>query len=315
MEYVIRTNNLSKFIQSKPIVYRLNLDIPKGTLFGLLGPNGAGKSTTLKLLTGRIKPSSGSSEILGLNPWKDRVKLFQKVGYLPQNPTHHPEKTVLNFMLYMARLQGYGKSIALEKARNSLDSVGLGRFEDNIVGKLSGGEKQRLGLANALIGDPEILILDEPTASLDPEGRFYVMDLISNLARDRSRTIIVSSHILPEIQRMTNYIAIMSEGSILISGNMRELTKNVFDYQYEIETSHPEELKQLLEEIGLVVNLDEYVLIVNTNGNLNLLWDELPKLCYENNIQLKSCKPVRDALENVFLDLVSKQNRIRGVDI
>ena len=104
-ENVIQIRNLSKFIQSKAIVLRMNLDIPKGSLFGLLGPNGAGKTTTLKLLTGNLKPSSGNINIMGLNPWKNRVQLFKKVGYLPQNPSLHREKTVFQFLNYMTRLK------------------------------------------------------------------------------------------------------------------------------------------------------------------------------------------------------------------
>jgi ABC-2 type transport system ATP-binding protein len=298
---------LSKFFQAKPIVLRMTLDIPKGSLFGLLGPNGAGKTTTLNLLMGRLKPTSGSISILGKDPWKERVKLAHYIGYLPQNPVQHPQKSVLQFLIYMARLKGYAKNEAIFQARESLNQVGLERFEQNIVGKLSGGETQRLGFANALLGNPEILILDEPTASLDPEGRVYIMDLISKLSRDHEQTVIVSSHILPEIQRMTNYLAIMSEGRVLITGNMRELTHNVFDHDYEIETSHPQELKQALEERGYSAKLDVDTIIVSSNGKLKEMWQDVPSICVDKGYELRSYKPVRDALENVFMRLVSNQ--------
>ncbi len=304
-ESIVTITNLSKFFQAKAIVLGMNLEIPQGSLFGLLGPNGAGKTTTLNLLMGRLKPTSGNISILGKDPWKDRVELSHKIGYLPQNPTQHPDKTVFKFMIYMARLKGYSRQEAIFKARESLFNVGLERFERNFVGKLSGGETQRLGFANALLGDPEILILDEPTASLDPEGRVYIMDLISRLAKDNSQTVIVSSHILPEIQRMTNYLAIMSEGKVLVSGSMRELTHNVFDEQYEIETSHPKQLMEELKERGHEVQLDVETLIVTSNGNLQELWEDVPNICVEKHFQLRSYKPVRDALENVFMRLVS----------
>jgi ABC-2 type transport system ATP-binding protein len=303
---MIQIRNLSKFIQSKAIVTRMNLDIPKGTLFGLLGPNGAGKTTTLKLITGNLKPSSGHINIMGLNPWKDRVELFKKVGYLPQNPSLHREKTVFQFLNYMARLKGFSKTEAPFEVRDILDQVGLSRFEESIVGKLSGGETQRLGFANTLIGHPEVLILDEPTASLDPEGRIYVMGLISELAENKDRTIIVSSHILPEIQRMTNHIAIMSEGKVLVSGNMRQLTQNVFDDTYEIQVSHPNELKSKLDEHGYDTVIELDTLIVKTNGRIDELWRDIPQICNENGYQLKSYKPVKDALENLFIQLVSR---------
>ncbi|MHA2252351.1 MAG: ABC transporter ATP-binding protein [Candidatus Kariarchaeaceae archaeon] len=309
---VIQIRNLSKFFQAKPVVLRMSLDIPRGSLFGLLGPNGAGKTTTINLLTGRLRPSSGSISILGMNPWKERVKLFHKVGYLPQTPTHHQDKTVLSFMVYMARLKGSNRRDSIFQARESLYQVGLESFEQHTVGKLSGGETQRLGVANALLGDPEILILDEPTASLDPEGRVYIMDLISKMAHDHSKTVIVSSHILPEIQRMTNNIAIMSEGRVLISGNVRELTQNVFDHEYEIETSHPQELRKKLEDRGYSAKLDVDTVVVTSNGDLTELWEDIPHICVENNYELRSYKPARDALENLFMRLVANKTYENG---
>ncbi len=306
-DIIIRLNDLSKFIQEKPIVLRMNAEIPRGSMFGLLGPNGAGKTTTLKLLTGRLKPTSGSASVLGLNPWKDRVKLFKKIGYLPQNPSLHRDKTVIQFLKYMSKLKGYSGLDATKEAREKLDQLGLSRFELATVGKLSGGETQRLGFANSLLGDPELILMDEPTASLDPEGRIYVMNMISDLSRDRNQTFIISSHILPEIQRMTTDLAIMSQGRILVSGKMRELTKDIYDDVFEIETSHPLELKEDLELLGYDVEIDYGTLTVNTNGNISQLWFDLPSLCKEKGYQLRTFKPIHDALENLFLKLVSNQ--------
>ncbi len=314
-EAVIHIRHLSKFIQNKAIVVDMSLEIPKGSLFGLLGPNGAGKSTTIKLLTGNLKPTSGVISVLGMDPWKNRVEMFRHVGYLPQNPTHYRDLTVFKFITYMTRLKGYkGQSAALE-GRRVLAKVGLERFERRMVGKLSGGEQQRLGFANCLIGDPEILILDEPTASLDPEGRVYIMELISQLSHDKSQTVVVSSHILPEIQRMTNHIAIMSEGKVLVTGSMRELTENVFDNEYEIETSHPNELFNILTNDGYVTRMENKTIIVETGNRKQELWSEIPKICNENGYELRSFKPVRDALENVFLNFVSKRQDILEVNV
>lgn len=303
----ISIHQLSKFIQAKPIVLRMDLNIPKGSLFGLLGPNGAGKSTTLKLLTGQLRATSGSMDVLGYDPWKERVPLFRKIGYLPQNPSLHKDKSVLRFMTYMSRLKGFSGSQAIVEARSKIDQLGLSRFEQNTVGKLSGGETQRLGFANALIGDPELLILDEPTASLDPEGRIYVIKLISDLSKLREQTIIISSHILPEIQRMCKSVAIMSEGRVLISGNVRQLTKSITDDEYEIKTSHPEDLSQVLQNEGYNVTLDLDTLIVHANGKLKELWHDIPRISVEKGFTIMSFKPVRDPLESVFIKLISNE--------
>ncbi len=305
-ELIIQTHNLSKFIQTKPIVYRMNLSIPKGSMFGLLGPNGAGKSTALKLLTGRIKATSGKVSILGLDPWKQRRDLFKLVGYLPQNPTQPPEKTVLQFMVLMARLKGYGRKEAYSEAREILAQVGLGRLENLNVMKLSGGQKQRLGFANALIGEPEILILDEPTASLDPEGRIYVMELIAEYAKSGNRTVVISSHILPEIQRMTNHIAILADGKVLAQGPMWELTNRVYDDDYEIQCSHPEQLLQKLIQAGYDAALENGTIYVSKINDLHSFWKEIPTTCSENGWELLSLKPSHDALEQVFLNYVRR---------
>lgn len=310
MDNVITINKLYKSFSGTPILLDMSLEVPRGSLFGILGPNGAGKSTTLKLITGRLKPTSGTISVLGLDPWKDRVKVFKQLGYLAQNPSHPADSRVLNFLTYMSRLRGYNKTNAIIHAREVLGMVGLEKFEGARVGKLSGGEEQRLGFANSLIGNPEILILDEPTASLDPEGRVYIMELISKMARDNNQTVIVSSHILPEIQRMTNHIAIMSEGRVLVTGKMRELTDNIFDNEYEIETSHPEQLHQILLDDGFDVKLENHTIIIQVGGNLRKVWIDLPKICVENSFELRSFKPVKDALENVFLNYVTrKMNR------
>lgn len=312
MSNVLEISHLYKSISGKTILINVSLNVPKGSLFGLLGPNGAGKSTCLKLITGRMRSSSGSINVLGLNPWNDRVKLFHHVGYLPQNPTPPKDSSSLNFLTYMSRLKGFSKKDALIEARSVLARVGMEKFEGNVIGKLSGGETQRLAFANSLIGNPEILILDEPTASLDPEGRVYVMDLIQNMSRDTSQTVIVSSHILPEIQRMTNHIAILSEGEVLVSGNMRELTANIFDSEYEIETSHPRELFEILKEEYDVV-LEDHTIVINVYKKARQIWVDIPRICHENNFELRSFKPMRDALENMFLRYVSRNHR--GIEL
>jgi len=313
-EYVIEMEHVSKFIQGKPIIYRMNLKIPVGTLYGLLGPNGAGKSTSIKLMTGRIRPSSGRIRINGLDPWRDRVAVNRNIGYLPQNSIQYQEKLVGDFMTYMGRLKGMSRDQAREHGRTILDQVGMGRFENSMIGKLSGGEKQRLGFANALLGDPDLLILDEPTASLDPAGRVYVMNLIQQLAEDESKTVIISSHILPEIRRMTNHVAIMSEGSVLTSGNINHLTRNIFDTEYEVRTNNPEQFLNLVSEAGYDATMERDRVYISANGSLHQFWKDIPLLCQSNNIELRSLTPVRDSLEKLFLELVSRKKEEETVE-
>jgi ABC-2 type transport system ATP-binding protein len=306
-EAVIEVRNLSKFYQTKPIVYHLNLNIHKGSLFGILGPNGAGKTTTIKMLIGAIKPSSGHISINGCNPWNNRVKVADMIGYLPQNSIQQKEKRVKDFLVFMARLKGFDRKSAILEAREVLHQVGIGRLEENKIAKLSGGEKQRLGFANAILGDPDILLLDEPTASLDPMGRVYIMELIAKMAKDKSKTVIISSHILPEIQRMSNHVAVMSDGSVLAMGNISDLTKNIFDTEYELRSNNPVKLKEILENNNLHCSIDRDAVTVDFNSRLEEMWQFIPKICVDNNIQLKSFKPIKDRLATLFLQLVQKR--------
>jgi len=214
-EIIVQTKSVTKFFDQTPVVYRLSMDIPRGGIYGLLGPNGAGKSTTIKMLTGCLKPSSGAISVFGYNPWSERAQVMKKVGYLPERTGVLQDKTAIKHLVFLARLSGLSREAAYKRVRIILNQVGIGNMENSIISKMSAGEKQRLGLANALLADPSFLILDEPTANLDPEGRVYVLDLINDFA-SQGKTILISSHILPEIQRICSRIGIISQGHLLL---------------------------------------------------------------------------------------------------
>lgn len=302
----IETHKLTKIFGTTTIVYRLSLHIPRGAIAGLLGPNGAGKSTTIKMLTGRLKPTSGEARVLGYNPWKQRHELMERVGYLPERPAYYPEMTAIKFLTFMGRLHGFSRSEAIKRAREALDLAGIGRIERRLLGKMSSGQKQRLGFASALLHDPELLILDEPTANLDPQGRIYMMNLITDLVKE-GKTILVSSHILSEIERVCNWVGIMTEGHILDAGRIHDLVKGVYDTEYLIQCSDVAGMKGFVEGLEYVVSVkqEEENLYVKVHEHaLERLWKEVPEFCGENKIQLHVFKPVKDALEKLFVDLV-----------
>ncbi len=308
---VIETTNLCRNYDTRMVVYRLSIQIPTGVVFGLLGPNGAGKSTTIKMITGRIRPTSGHVRVFGLNPWKQRVKINQRLGYLPENPYYYNEMDVFSYCTFNAKLYGMKANQAKLKTRTVLDRLGLGRLETHKVGKLSQGQKQRLGFACAILNDPDLLILDEPTANLDPEGRVYVLNLIKTL-RQEDKTILISSHILPEIERICDYIGIMSDGRLLASEKTTDLTRNVFDNEFKIITSNPDLVEQKLHDWAFIKRVirDDDILIVEVEyASLPDLWSSVPRFCTENNINLKTLAPVRDPLEKVFLSLVNPKQK------
>ncbi|MHA1400609.1 MAG: ABC transporter ATP-binding protein [Candidatus Heimdallarchaeaceae archaeon] len=308
-DLVVQVENLCRRFDTRMVVYRLSMSIPKGFIYGLLGPNGAGKSTTIKTITGRIKPTSGSVRVFGLNPWSNRRVINHRLGYLPESPRFYEDMRVLPYTTLMARLHGKKRKKATAKAREVLDRLGLGRMENHRVGSLSQGQKQRLGFACAILNDPELLILDEPTANLDPEGRVYVMELISNL-RDEGKTILISSHILPEIERMCDYIGIISNGRLLTSQKTTKLIRDVFDQEYKIIVSEPEKMVKELEKWDIVESIsseENLITVTITPGSFSTLWLEIPKFCAKEGIELRTLAPVKDPLEKVFLSLVHTQ--------
>ncbi len=303
-EYILETKNLTKFFGENCAVYELNLKVPRGVVYGLLGPNGAGKSTAISMLTGCLKPSYGSVTILGLDIIKDRTKIMEKLGYLPQKPAAYPHITPVDFLVYMGRLSGMTRTNALDKTRELLDFVGLGKKSHYKVGTFSVGELQRLGFAQALINDPEILILDEPTSNLDPLGRFDLLNMVRRLVEEKGLTVITSSHIIPEVARVSDYIGILNNGVLLIEGDINDLVSGQED-EYVIEVSDNKVLADRLKEEG-------YVIEVSTSNEKNVhikvdlsrtkeLWKNLPRILADEKIDLYGFHPVGDPLERLFL--------------
>ena len=225
---VIRTEGLTKFYTSgfwRPRPYAalqdLNLDVEQGEVFGFLGPNGAGKTTTLKLLMQLIYPTSGHAEILGRPAGDLAVK--QRIGYLPENPYFYDNLTAEELLVYFARLFGCGAAEGRLRASRLLDTVGIGAERRFQLRKFSKGMVQRVGIAQALVNEPEVLFLDEPMSGLDPLGRRDVRALILKL-RDEGRTVFFSSHVLSDAEALCSRVAILAKGRLVSSGSVTDLT-------------------------------------------------------------------------------------------
>ncbi len=199
----------------------VSFDVPRGTVFGLLGSNGAGKSTTFGLLVDLIRPSAGRVEVLGLPPGSLIAR--RRVGFLPENPALYDHLTAVEFLAYVAGLCGLGRRAGPTRAADVLDRVGVGSERELPLRRLSKGMRQRVGLAQALVHDPELLILDEPMSGLDPVARHCVRELILTL-RDEGRTVLFSSHVLSDAERLCSRIAILSRGRLVMSGSVTALT-------------------------------------------------------------------------------------------
>jgi ABC-2 type transport system ATP-binding protein len=200
----------------------LSLEIPTGGVFGLLGPNGAGKSTTLKILLNLLWPTSGRAEVLGHPP--GALAARQRLGFLPENPTFYDHLTAEELVTYFAGLFGYRGRAARVRAAAVLDAVGIGDDRARPLRQYSKGMLQRVGLAQALVNEAELLIFDEPMSGLDPVGRRDVRELILRL-RDEGRTVLFSSHILSDAEQLCSRVAILANGRLIASGAVEELTR------------------------------------------------------------------------------------------
>ena len=228
MEKVIEISGLTKRYGTHIAVNKLNLSIGKGEIFGLLGPNGAGKSTTILMLLGLTEPDSGKVSVCGLNSVRYPIQVKRKVGYLPEDVGFYDDYTGLENLIYTARLNNIPQEDAIQRAFQLLERVGLSKEMDKKVGKYSRGMRQRLGLADVLIKNPEIIILDEPTLGIDPAGVREFLELIVKLSRGEEITVLFSSHHLHQVQQVCDRVGIFVQGKLLAEGNINSLAKQLF---------------------------------------------------------------------------------------
>ena len=217
--------------------------VPKGVVAGLLGPNGAGKTTTIKIAAGLLRRDGGRVSVLGLDPWEQGEELRERVGVLHERPAYPPDVPVKVLLRHLARIRGLGWEDALRAAR----LAGVERYLDHTTSSLSRGYLQRLGLAIALLGEPELLLLDEPTANLDPSARREVLAAIKTLGEEMGATIVISSHIIPEMEQVCNYAVIISGGVVLAQGSLTDLaTAFGAEVEFVARSREPRRLASLL---------------------------------------------------------------------
>jgi ABC-2 type transport system ATP-binding protein len=221
----------------------LSLDIPSGHVYGLLGPNGSGKSTTLKIILGLVTPTSGTSEIFGIP--SSQVASRTEVGFLPENPYFYKFLTGAETIAFYGKLCGLGGRKLQDRVKELLDIVGLNEAGDRRISGYSKGMLQRIGLAQALVHDPKLLILDEPTAGVDPAGSRQIRDLILQL-KARGKTILLTSHLLEQVQEVCDSVGILAKGRLVREGSLDILTGITGQTEYLIENAGPE----LQEEIA-----------------------------------------------------------------
>ena len=299
---IIETENLTKVYDGTRAVDHLNLRVKGGSVFGFLGPNGAGKTTTILLLLGLIQPTEGKAYVAGIDVQEKPVEVKKISGFMPAESSPYPTLSALENLLYFAKFYRIPREEAEKRAKELLELVGLSDAANKKVGAFSTGMKQRLLLAQALINDPEVLFLDEPTNGLDPKGAVELRELVRDLKKE-GKTIFFSSHILPEVEEVSDEIGIISSGKLLISGSQEEIKRKFIEGRYLISV----ETKKSLEIKDLNVGLIEWrisgskELIVYAERDIR---EELLRELSEKGYTVVDIHLHEPSLEEVFMELV-----------
>lgn len=266
-ETIIELVNLSKKYGDFTAVDQLNLNIRKGEIFGLLGPNGAGKSTTILMILGLTEPTAGQVRVCGLDSTTTPLEVKRRVGYLPEDVGFYDDRTGLENLLYTASLNRISRKDALQKATNLLNRIGLASAAHKKTGKYSRGMRQRLGLADVLIKDPDIIILDEPTLGIDPKGVREFLELIAGMSRENGLTVLFSSHHLHQMQQVCDRVGLFIGGKLLAEGNIQSLSQKLFSSNpYVIEAAVGG--SRTIEWLRNVLNTVDGVVSVKTKSDM-----------------------------------------------
>jgi ABC-2 type transport system ATP-binding protein len=226
MDYAIETTDLTKQYDSLTAVNKLNLKVQRGSIHGFLGPNGAGKSTTIKILVGLLKATSGSAKVLGQEVHVDQADARLKVGYMPELPRFPKHLKGAELLDVYGRMYGLSQQELKEQIPHLIEVVGLKGRENDLIGKYSKGMQQRIGIAQALLGNPELVVLDEPSIGLDPVGMLEVRELVKAISKD-GMTVFLSSHLLFEVEQICSHVTIINRGQALVSDTLENVSKIV----------------------------------------------------------------------------------------
>ncbi len=309
---MIEVQELTKVFGSRTAVDHVSFAVKKGEILGFLGPNGAGKTTTMRILTGYMPATSGTARIGGFDVFNDSLEVRRRIGYLPENPPIYPDMTVGTYLDFVARIKGVPSDKRAQRVTDALEKTNIVDKRDELIKRLSRGYKQRVGLAQALVHDPDVIILDEPTVGLDPKQIIEVRHLIKNLAG--SHTIVLSTHILPEVSMTCDRVVIINKGKVAAVDTPQNLTSQLKGGQrIRIEAQAPEQpLRDLLAQIPGASRIE--VETPQANGHLSATVEAAPgkdirsaiaARIVEKGWPLLELRGVSLSLEDIFLELTT----------
>ena len=298
-QHAITAENIHKSYAAIKAVNGISFIVYKGEVFSFLGPNGAGKTTTVEMLEGIRKADSGRINVLGEDPWHSAIKLRDRVGIMPQDFRFIERITPKEAIRYYCSLFGMP-----DKSRELLELVELSEVQDVYFQNLSGGQKQKVGICLALVNDPELVFLDEPTTGLDPKARRKIWDLIRKL-KSEGRTVILTTHYLEEAQMLADRVAIMDHGRIIVEGSPADIIQKMGKGRKLIVQYTEELFRHLSEVLGLECSRSGDSLSVTVHSNRDVM--DVLEFADRSRIELTSLSLKEDTLEDIFVDLVTEQ--------
>jgi ABC-2 type transport system ATP-binding protein len=310
---VIEVEHVSKVFNGRKAVDDVSFKVEKGEILGFLGPNGAGKTTTMRILTCYMPSTEGTARVAGYDVFDQSIEVRRRIGYLPENPPIYPEMTVDSYLSFVAAIKGTRSNQRKSQVDEAVDKCNLGEVRKRIIGKLSKGYKQRVGLAQALLNNPEVLILDEPTLGLDPKQIHEVRALIKSLAS--THTVILSTHILPEVSMTCNRVVIINKGKVVAKDTPEGLAHQMRGAErISLTVEGPvEAVREKLQSIDGVLNIqidsageNQAVFTVECELNSDLR-RVLAATVVSQNWGLLELRGVSMSLEDVFINLITKE--------
>ena len=301
-DLAIETTHLRKEFGRKVAVQDLTLQVPRGEVFGFLGPNGAGKTTAVKMLMGLVHPTSGSASLLGLHP--DDLRAKAKVGFLPELFRFHEWLTAEEFLDFHGQLYGMSKERRLKRVPEVLELVGLRGEAKYRLGTFSKGMQQRIGIGQAILNDPEVVLLDEPTSALDPIGRRDVRDLI-HLLKSEGRTVFLNSHLLSEVELVCDRVAIIDRGKVIATGQLQDLLAAGREIEVEAGDVSPEAV-QALERLTQFVELSDGHIRMTVAGRESI--PLVAEILVQHGARIYSLNR-HGSLEDLFIHVIEQEGR------
>jgi len=299
--YCIETTNLvHKFYDNETVLNHINLQIIEGCIYGFLGPNGAGKTTTLKLILGLLKKQEGEILIFGKSLESDRIDILKNIGSLIESPSLYGHLTAIENLNLLQKIYQCPK----ERIQKVLELVGLSNTGNKKTSQFSLGMKQRLSIAIALLHNPSLLILDEPTNGLDPNGMIEIRELLIKLNREQGITIVISSHLLAEIEKLVSYVGVINKGKLLFQGTLEELkSKQKESLHIIFETNNIEKTLQIFSAIHLTGKIEDGKIVLPSIPKKTIA--DLTNQLIENDVEVYEISIVRNDLETIFMNLIN----------